>query len=78
MTTNEHPWKNATDFEPTRLGTRAEAAELAGVHIRTIDYYRSRGYITTYRERGFVPKIDLDELERFLRATPESPDQHTA
>jgi hypothetical protein len=61
-----------------RLVSRKKAAEIAGVHERTVDYWRRTEKLTTYRERGFYVMIDLNELEEFLGTSPEPRDQRSA
>lgn len=45
----DHVADRAPDLDGTRLLTRAEAAAAAGVHIRTIDHWRTTGQLTRHR-----------------------------
>lgn len=63
----------------TQLISRAEAAELLGVSVRTINRYAAAGYLTpTYeRHRGqLVPRYDrgaLEELRHIRQASEPTP-----
>lgn len=47
-----------------KLITRQQAAERAGVHVRTIDRLRASGFLDTYKRRGertiYVDQNDVD------------------
>lgn len=58
------------DNQP-KLITRQAAAEKAGVSPRTIDYWRRKQYLTTYKRRGHFVMVDEDELDAYLQASPE-------
>lgn len=64
------------DKQP-KLISRQEAAEKAGVSPRTIDYWRRRQYLTTYKRRGHFVMVDEDELDAYLQASPEPAPQNT-
>lgn len=51
--------------------TRKEAATRAGVDVRTVDYWRREGKLTTYRTRGRHIRIDPAQLDNYLGVVPE-------
>ena len=53
------------------LITRKQAADRAGVDVRTVDYWRGRGKLTTYRTRGRHVRISQAELDDYLKTAPE-------
>lgn len=57
-----------------KLISRQAAADRAGVAVRTVDYWRRRGYLTTHRVRGHFVRVDQDELDQYIKASPEDPD----
>lgn len=64
------------DMNPENLITRKEAADRAGVDVRTVDYWRGRGRLTTYRTRGRHVRIDPAELDDYLKTAPEKQTAH--
>ena len=62
------------DMDPENLITRRQAATRAGVDVRTVDYWRTRGKLTTYRTRGRHVRIDPAELDDYLKTAPEKQD----
>lgn len=73
MADNDTPDPMTTDVQGRTLISRREAADIAGVHIRTIDFWRRTGKLRTYRERNYHPRFDKAELEQFLATSPEPP-----
>jgi excisionase family DNA binding protein len=58
-------------MDPENLITRKQAAIRAGVDIRTVDYWRREGKLTTYRTRGYHVRIDPAQLDDYLEIAPE-------
>lgn len=57
-----------------KLITRAQAAERAGVHVRTIDRLRRSGFLDTYRRLGertiYVDQDQLDTATKPMKIVP--------
>ena len=53
----------------TKLLSRGEAAQTAGVSLRTIDRWRAEGKLTTYRRRRSI-KVNASELEDLCSYEP--------
>jgi predicted site-specific integrase-resolvase len=51
--------------------TRKQASERAGVHVRTIDYWRRTGRLTRYRDGLGHVSVDAAELDALLASTVE-------
>jgi len=58
-------------MDPENLITRKQAADRAGVDVRTVDYWRRVGKLTTYRTRGHHVRIDPAQLDSYLKVAPE-------
>ena len=52
---------------PTRLLTRNEAAEHAGVHRNTISRWIADGSLTKYTVRGRFVRVDVSELDTLIK-----------
>jgi excisionase family DNA binding protein len=52
--------------ENTSYMTRAEAAQLLGVHVRTVDLYAKQGRIQPYR-KGFYVRFKKEDVERLYK-----------
>jgi excisionase family DNA binding protein len=58
--------------------TRKHAADRAGVHPRTIDYWRKTGRLTTHRTGTGAVRIDQQELDDLTSVRPEQQDRKSA
>lgn len=56
--------------ERRRLGSVTEAAAHAGVHDKTIRRWIKNGDLTGYRVGPKFVRVDMDELDEWLRPTP--------
>lgn len=63
-------------METTTRLTRKQAADRAGVGVRTVDNWRRAGKLTTYRTRGHQVRIDQAELDNYLEIAPEKRNAH--
>jgi predicted site-specific integrase-resolvase len=61
-----------------KLITRAQAAERAGVNVRTIDRLRQSGFLDTYKRRGErTVYVDQDQLDLATKPMVVVPAQRT-
>jgi hypothetical protein len=59
---------------PMNLISRQAAADRAGVKIRTVDYWRRIGKISTYRDGLNHVRVDPEEIDDLLTAKRETVD----
>jgi excisionase family DNA binding protein len=52
------------------LITRKQAAQRAGVHVRTVDYWRRTGKLRTHRDGLGRVSLDSQELEELITPQP--------
>jgi len=58
-------------MQPDTFLTRKQVAVKAGVHVRTVDGWRKRGLLTTYRDNRGRPCLSAQEVGAFLIKPPE-------
>lgn len=54
-----------------RWATREQVAEYLGIHVNTVDNWRTDGRITAYRAGDRLVRFDLNEVDAMLTPTQQ-------